>query len=225
MDKIKILIADDHSFIREGIKTMLEDAGDLEIIGEAENGREAIEKIKELSPDVVILDIAMPVMSGIEAARIIKKKFKSVNILALTIHNNDEYISRILRAGAIGYMLKNTEKNEFINAIRRVSKGKKYFSEEVSNIIFTGYLRKEQNQTSEKDQKRGKDTGNPLTKREREIVGNIAKGLSNKKIADKLFVSVRTVETHRKNIMRKLKVNNTALLVQYATRKGILLAD
>ena len=158
MDKIKILIADDHSFIREGIKTMLEDAGDLEIIGEAENGREAIEKIKELSPDVVILDIAMPVMSGIEAARIIKKKFKSVNILALTIHNNDEYISRILRAGAIGYMLKNTEKNEFINAIRRVSKGKKYFSEEVSNVIFKGYLSKEQNQTSEKDRQTGKDT-------------------------------------------------------------------
>ena len=167
----------------------------------------------------------MPVMSGIEAARIIKKKFKSVNILALTIHNNDEYISRILRAGAIGYMLKNTEKNEFINAIRRVSKGKKYFSEEVSNVIFKGYLSKEQNQTSEKDRQTGKDTDTPLTQREREIVRNIAKGLSSRKIADKLFVSVRTVETHRKNIMRKLKVNNTALLVQYATRKGILLAD
>ncbi len=207
---IKILIADDHQIVREGIKTMLREVQDFTIVGEAENGKEAIEKTKELSPDIVIIDISMPVMTGIEAIKIIKENFPRVKTLVITIHSEVEYIEQIFKSGATGCLYKNTGKSEFEIAIRAIVKGENYFSSIMSRILVEQkYFNKIDN--------------NPLTKREQEILKGIVEEFSNQEIADKLFISVRTVETHRKNMMRKLNINNNISLIKYAMKLGIIL--
>ena len=206
---IKILIADDHQIVREGIKNMLSEINDFEIVGEAENGKEAIEKVKELSPDIVIIDISMPVMTGIEAIKIIKENFPRVKTLVITIHSEVEYVEQIFKSGATGCLYKSAGKTEFELAIRTIANGQNYFSSIMSRILVEEkYFNKADN--------------NPLTKRELEILKWIAEEYSNQEIADKLFISVRTVETHRKNMMQKLNVNNTISLIKYAIKQGII---
>lgn len=209
MEKIRILIADDHSIVREGIKSMLNDVSDFEIVGEAENGKEAIEKINELFPDVIIMDISMPVMTGIEAIKIIKKEFSTVRTLVLTIHSEKEYIEQIYKSGASGCLYKNAGKNEFETAIRSINRGESYFTSKISNVLLGEYFSTHDKESS-------------LTKRELQILKSIVEELSNKEIADKLFISVRTVETHRKNIMQKLKIDSTIGLIKYAVKKGMV---
>ena len=214
MKKIKILIADDHSIVREGIKTMLKNIEDFNMVGEAENGKEAIEQTKKLSPDIIIMDISMPVMTGIEAIQIIKNDFPHVKTLVLTIHNEPEYIEQIFISGATGCLYKNAGKAEFELAIRTVNKGENYFSSGISNVLMHGHFNKKGNFQLHNE--------NPLTIREQEILKLIAEEFSNKQIAEKLFISIRTVETHRKNMMKKLNFNTTIALIKYAMEKGML---
>ncbi|MFI5222082.1 MAG: response regulator [Bacteroidia bacterium] len=218
MKKFKILIADDHSIVREGIKTMLKDVEGFEFIGEAENGKEAIEKIKKLSPDIFITDISMPEMSGIEAIQIVKKEFPNVKTLILTIHSEEEYIEQIFKSGATGCLYKNAGKNEFELAIRSVGIGENYYCRGLSNVLLKDYFNKKEK--SAKENQNEKNTY--LTFREKQILKLIAEEHSNSEIAEKLFISVRTVETHRKNMMQKLNLESTIALIKYAVHEGII---
>lgn len=215
MDKIRILLADDHALIRSGIATLLQANKDFVIVGEATDGEEAIQKTKELSPDIVIIDLSMPKLSGIEATAIIKKKYPSTSVLVLTMHENEEYVYQILKSGAGGYVLKSAGKEELSAAIRAVVKGEKFFSPRVSQLMAEGYIRRMEGQ------EKSTTTEVPLTKREIEILALVAKGLTNQQIASQLFISPRTVDTHRTNIMQKLDIHDVVNLVRYAIEHGI----
>ena len=209
MGKIKILIADDHSIVREGIKSMLNDVIDFDFVGEAENGKEAIEKINVLFPDIIIMDISMPIMTGIEAIKIIKKDYSEVKTIVLTIHSEKEYIEQIYKSGATGCLYKNAGKHEFESAIRAIYKGENYFSTDISNALLKEHFNSHDKEKS-------------LTQRELQILKLIVEEFSNHEIADNLFISVRTVETHRKNLMQKLNIDSTIGLIKYAVKKGLI---
>jgi len=209
----KVLIADDHELIRNGIKDMLLTSEEFKLVGEAEDGQEAIELSKKYSPDILIMDIAMPNVSGLEATETIKAEFPDIKILILTMHEDEEYIIRMYEAGASGYILKNAKMPELLDAIKTIAKGDFYFNNEVTQIMLKGM--QEKNRESAKPSSFEKDAS-VLTDREIEIVKLIADGLSNKEIAEHLFISVRTVETHRKNLMKKIKVKNTAEIIKFA---------
>jgi two-component system response regulator NreC len=216
MDKIRILLADDHPLIRSGIVTLLQSYKDFEIVGEAQDGEEAVEKTKVLKPDVLIIDLSMPKLSGIEATGIITKKHPDVKVLVLTMHENEEYVYQILKSGAGGYVLKSAGKEELSAAIRAVAKGEKFFSPRVSEIMAESYVRrKEGGETSSKVEVI------PLTRREKEILRLVVTGLTNQQIADQLCISPRTVDTHRTNIMQKLDIHDVANLVRYAIEHGM----
>ena len=193
MKNTTILIADDHDIIIDGIKSMISSSPNVEIIGEARNGKEAIEKAKTLNPDVILMDISMPEVTGIEATIIITKKFPQIKILALTQHENENYILQMFKAGASGYLLKNSRKAELLEAIECVINGEKYFSNKIADLIASEFYEN----TEEKVL---------LTSRERKIIKLVANDLNNHQIVEGLGISLRTVETHRRNIMRKLKV-------------------
>lgn len=212
MEKIKILIADDHRIVRDGIKSLLQDEKDMVVIAEAENGKQAIEILEKQKADVALMDIQMEVMNGIEATQMIKEKFPQTKVLALSMFSDYGFISKMLKAGATGYILKNADKTEITEAIRKVAKGENYFSFEVSEKILDRAKGKKEESSSMLIQ---------LTDREKEILKLIAEGLINKEIADKLFLSPLTVDTHRKNLLRKLNVKNTAGLVRYAVENGL----
>jgi two-component system response regulator DegU len=216
---VKIVLADDHGIVRDGIKSTLRDEKSFKIIGEASNGLEAIEKVKSLSPDVVIIDINMPEMNGIEATAIISKKYPDTKALVLSMHDNEDYILKSIEAGAAGYLLKDTNKEEFVKAINAVAKGEKYFSTSISNILATGYLHriKKEGVKSADD-----DSENALTRREKGILKLIVQGSSNREIADSLSISIRTIEVHRSNMMKKLKVKNAVELVKYAMENNLV---
>lgn len=220
MEKIRILLADDHTLIRTGIATLLQTSRDFEVVGEAQDGEEAIEKTKQLRPDVIIIDLSMPKLSGIEATQIIKKEYPDVNVLVLTMHESEEYVYQILKSGAAGYVLKSAGKEELSAAIRAVVRGERFFSPRVSQIMAEGYLRRV-DATGEHAQ--GEDV--PLTKREKEILTLVVKGLTNQQIADQLSISPRTVDTHRTNIMQKLDIHDVVNLVRYAIERGIVPAE
>lgn len=220
MDRIRILLADDHTLIRSGIATLLKTNRDFEIVGEAADGEEAVEKTKQLRPDVLVIDLSMPKLSGIEATRIIKKQYPDVNILVLTMHESEEYVYQIVKSGAGGYVLKSAGKEELSAAIRAVMRGERFFSPRVSEIMADGYLRRVE---SEGEQAKTDDV--PLTRREREILRLVVKGLTNQQIADQLNISPRTVDTHRTNIMQKLDIHEVANLVRYAIEHGIAPAE
>ena len=216
MDKIRVLLVDDHTLVRSGIATLLMSSKDIQVVGEAEDGDEAIRKAGELMPDVVVIDLSMPKLSGIEATRILKRKHPGMQVLVLTMHENEEYVFQILKSGASGYVLKSAGKEELSAAIRAASKGEKFFSPRISQLMAEGYMRRV-----------GQESGGehrpevPLTRRELEILSLVVRGLTNQQIADQLYISPRTVDTHRTNIMQKLDIHDVANLVRYAMDHGI----
>jgi DNA-binding NarL/FixJ family response regulator len=212
MNPITILLADDHDVVRKGMKMLLEDETDVKVIGEASDGLDAIEKIKVLMPNVVILDLTMPRMNGIEAAKIISEQYPSVKILIFSMHHNREYIVNSVENGANGYLLKDTGKEELMRAIKVVSDGRKYFPPEISEVIIDELLAK----TANSQDNSGKPIFQKITPKEKEILGMIVQGFNSREIADKLFLSIRTVDNHRANMMKKTKAKNTADLVMMA---------
>jgi DNA-binding NarL/FixJ family response regulator len=212
MKKIKILIADDHSLIRTGISTLLQG-----VVGEATNGEEAVEMTRKVQPDVLIIDLSMPKMNGIEATRVIRERYPQTRVLVLTMHENEEYIYQIFNSGAGGYVLKNSSREELYEAVRAVSNGEKFFSTRVSEIMVEGFIKR-----GEAPHREVSSADVPLTKREKEILTLVAEGMTNQEIADKLFISPRTVDTHRTNIMQKLDIHDVALLARYAVEHGLI---
>lgn len=210
MEDIKVVLADDHVVVRNGIKILLENEGEIKVIGEASNGEEALAIVKNLQPDVLIIDIRMPIMTGLEATSKLKTVSANTKALILSMHNDEEYILQSVESGAAGYLLKDTSKEEFIKAIRTVNQGGKYFSGDISNVLVNSYLNVKTGKTSASTVE--PDEQYDLTKREKQILKLILDGTGNKEIADQLDKSIRTIETHRFNIMKKLKVNSVVEL-------------
>lgn len=217
MNKIKVLIADDHKIFRDGIRSILEKEKDLEVVDEAANGREVLERLESTKVDVIILDLDIGKPTGIEVTSIISEKYPDVKVLILSMIGLHDFVIQALETGATGYILKNTGKDEVITAIRSVAKGDSYFSKEVSSILV------EQLHKPRTIKKRPE--GIPLTAREIEVLQLIAQEFSNPEIARKLFISIRTVDTHRRNLLEKLGLKNTAGLVKYAISKGLVKED
>ena len=215
MRKVRILLADDHNILRQGLRLLLEREPGFEVIGEAADGREAVERAEATKPDVAVLDIAMPNMSGIEAAQRISTLLPHAGIIILSMHSDEGYVLRVLKAGAKGYLLKDSAENDLIEAIKAVSKGKAFFSPEISKILAEDYVREAKKRGAE-------DSYELLTSREREILHLLAEGKSNKDIATLLNLSLYTVETHRRNLQDKLNLHSIAELILYAVRKGII---
>jgi len=210
---INILLADDHRIVREGLKNLLEIESDMEVIGEADNGREAVRLAVKLKPDIIIMDIGMPELNGVDATRQILNQIPEARVIALSMHSEDEFIRRVLVAGASAYLLKDCAADELAVAVRRVHSGRKYLSQDISEIIMRDFVK-----SKWMDKKSGFTS---LTDREREVLQLLAEGKSNKDISEKLFVSVKTIESHRKNIMDKLQLFTIPELTKYAIRNGI----
>jgi two-component system response regulator NreC len=215
MRKLRILLGDDHTLVRQGLRKILEERADWEVVAETSDGREAVRQGLALQPDVAILDIGMPLMNGIEATRQIVRRSPTVRVLILSMHSNEAYIIQALKAGAKGYLLKDSADVDLVRAVASVAAGKSFFSPAVSKVMLDDYVR----HLSEKGVA---DRYDSLSEREREIFQLIAEGHSNKEIADILSVSPATVETHRAHILQKLDVHNTAELVLYAVRRGVV---
>jgi len=215
MKTIRILLADDHTILRAGLKMMLNAQPDMEVIGEAQDGRQAIQEAQKLQPDIILMDITMPDMNGIEATRQIKKLMPEVKVLMLTMHEHDEYVFQALRAGASGYMLKEAADTELITALHVIQSGQFYLSPTAQSIVVGDYLQRVR--TGEE-----KDSYSTLTEREREILKLVAEGYTNNQIAERLVISPKTVDTHRTHIMDKLNLHSRAELVKYAMRRGLL---
>lgn len=215
MNKIKLLIADDHSFIIDGIVALLSNDTKFEVIGISNSGKDVIDKFELLKPDIVIMDISMPEISGIEATRLIIGKHPAAKIIALTQHDDIEYILEFLKVGGLGYILKTANKNELIEAITTVHIGSKYISASISKILVENLIFSNKKEGSEKEI--------PLTKREVEIIKLISDDLTNNAIAEKLNISLRTVETHRRNLMQKLDVKSTVALIRWALQHKIMI--
>lgn len=215
MSKLRILIADDHTLVRQGFKRILEDHPDWTVVAEASDGREAVRLALELMPDVAILDVAMPLMNGVDAAAQIVRRAPSVHVLMLSMHSEDASISRALRAGARGYLLKESVDADLIRAVASVAAGESFFSPAVASVMLDDYVR------HLADKGIG-DRFESLSEREREIFQLVAEGQSNKKIAERLCISPATVETHRAHILQKLDLHSTAELVLYAVRRGVI---
>ena len=214
MDKIRILLVDDHTILREGIRSLLEMQADFEVVAEAENGRQAVDLVRQLKPDVVLMDIAMPLLNGIHATEQIRRETRCSHILILSQHESEEYIRRALAAGASGFLLKDTDTTELVNAIRAVYRGESILSPAVTRLVIEDYLRWGDIQPA--------DTSDGLTPREREVLQLIAEGYTNKQIAEILCISIKTVQAHRGNLMSKLDLHNKAELIKYAIQKKII---
>ncbi len=213
--KIRILLADDHTILRAGLKMMLNAQPDMEVVGEAQDGRQAIQETQRLVPDIILMDITMPDMNGIEATRQIKKLLPDIRILILTMHEHDEYVFQALRAGASGYMLKEAADTELISALHIIQSGQFYLSPMAQSVMVGDYLQRVR--VGEE-----KDSYSSLTEREREILKLVAEGYTNNQIAERLVISPKTVDTHRTHIMDKLNLHSRAELVKYAMRRGLL---
>ena len=215
MDKtITVVIADDHMIVRDGLRSLLERQPDMEVVAEADNGRMALKLVKELSPDVVIMDIGMRELNGIDATRQIVKMSPGVKVLALSMYSDKRFIKGMFKAGASGYMLKDSAFNELADAIRVIVEDKIYISPSVANIVTEDYLK----QSPESD----RSTRSLLTSRELEVLQLLVEGMSTKQIASSLRLSIKTIESHRSRVMKKVNVNNIADLTKYAIREGII---
>jgi DNA-binding NarL/FixJ family response regulator len=215
MRKIRVLLADDHQLMRSGIRLMLEREADLSVVGEASDGREAVALAKSLRPDVVVMDIGMANLNGIEAAQQMTGDRPEIAVVMLSMHSDESYVLRALKAGARGYLLKDSAEADLIKAVHSVAGGKSFFSPAVSKVLLDDYVRKLRRSGTE-------DAYDLLTPREREVLQLIAEGKSNKDIANLLNLSVYTVESHRANLMEKLNVRGLPELILYAVRKGII---
>jgi DNA-binding NarL/FixJ family response regulator len=216
---VRILIADDHEVVRKGLRSLLEGEGSLEVVGEASNGREAVEKTVALKPDVVVLDIGMPELNGLEATRQIVKAAPRTEVLILTVFETEEVIREVLRAGARGYVLKSDAGRLLLSAIEAVSQHKPFFTSRVSELVLAGFLSGDQVRPDNEH-----PPGAPLTPREREVLQLLAEGKTNKEVAAALGIGLKTVETHRMNLMAKLGLHSVVDLVRYAIRNGIVAA-
>lgn len=215
MKKLRILLADDHIVMRTGLRALLERQPNLEVVGESENGRDAISQVESAKPDVVVMDVGMPILNGIEATKTIVSEHAGVAVVILSMHADESYVMRALKAGAKAYLLKDSAPADLLGAIQAVSQGKSFFSPKVSRILAEDYVRILK-------QKGGVDSYDLLTSREREILQLLVEGKANKEVAAILNISPYTVETHRKHILEKLNLHNPAELILYAVRKGII---
>ncbi len=215
MEKIRLLLVDDHTLVRQGIRSLLETQEDIEVVAEASGGHEAIAKAAELRPDVILMDLAMPDLNGMEATQQIKREHPEIQVLALSMHGTDDYLFRVLEAGASGYLLKEAEAAELTAAIRAVHAGGAFIYPSLAKRLIEQFLMR----VGSGEERSSYDT---LTAREREILTFIGDGLTNEEIADRLSLSVHTVQTHRSNIMEKLGLHNRAQLVTYAARVRLI---
>jgi two-component system response regulator NreC len=215
MKKINLILADDHAVVRSGLRMLLEAQPDIEIVAEVETGKEAVRQVSLLRPDVVLMDIQMPDMNGIEATKQIRKLAPETAVLALTMHEDDQYFFEMIHAGASGYVPKRAAPDELVSAIRAVSKGDVFLYPSLASRLVKDYLKR----ASGDDNRMASDN---LTPREQEVLILIAEGLSNAEIADKLVISIKTVDRHRENIMRKLNMHSRIDLVKYAIRRGLI---
>ena len=212
---IHVIVADDHGIVRKGVRYLLQQELDIEVIGEAENGRDAVRLAAEKRPQVVIMDIAMPQLNGIDAAAQITKANPLTGVIILSMHSDEEFLLRGLSAGAKGYLLKDSAEPDLVRAVRAVAQGKTFFSSDIAHMLLEDYVRRVRHETLT-------DSYELLTEREREVLQLLAEGRSNKEVSQKLNLSLHTVETHRTNFMQKLKLHNTAEIVIYAMRKQII---
>jgi two-component system nitrate/nitrite response regulator NarL len=210
--RIKLLLADDHPVVRKGIASCLARHQQVEVIGEASDGLETVRRARELTPDIILMDIDMPHMNGLAVTELLRKELPQVKVLVLSMHSNTEYVLRIIQSGARGYILKEASPDELVKAIETVQGGESFFSTDVARVALNQFVRGN-----------GEDPhATQLTRREREVLIQIAEGLSNKEIASHLGVGVRTVETHRERIMRKLNIHSVAGLTKFAISKGLI---
>ena len=215
MNKIRVFLADDHIVFREGTRALLEKTPDIEVVGEAGDGTETVTRVRELVPDVVLMDITMPGLNGLEATRQIKQEHPEVNILVLTIHDSDQYLRQTFQAGASGYVVKTTAVGELVLAIRTVNHGDVFLYPSIARIIVDRFLQK-----ARAGEESARHDG--LTKREKEVVRLVAEGCRNTEIAQQLGISLRTVQAHRANVLAKLGAHDRTDLVRYAIREGII---
>ena len=215
METIRVLLADDHTIVRKGLRSLLDEEPNINVIAEAEDGREAVEKALELLPDVVVMDISMPLVNGLEATRTILRQNPQIKIIVLTVHTDSEYIFQILNAGSSGYLVKNSAPEELVTAIHAVHQGGSYLSPSISKKVVNRFVEQNKELISE-------DSYSTLTNREREILQLIAEGYSTREVAESLHISVKTAETHRANMMAKLDLSNMVDLMKYAIRRGII---
>ena len=215
MKTIKVLIADDHAIVRKGIGFILGQEWDIEVVGEAEDGREAISLTQEIKPDIVLMDISMPRLNGLEATRRIKKALPEIKVIVLSMYNDEEYVFKILKAGSSGYVLKQSAPRELITAIHEVYKGNSFLSPPISSKLIEKWMQNEETAANG-------DLYDTLSDREKEVLQLIAEGLTNREMSRELNLSVKTIETHRSTLMRKLNISHTAGLTRYAIIKGII---
>ena len=215
MGKIRIILADDHTILREGIQALIDNQPDMQVVGEAQDGHSAVRMATQLKPDLVIMDIAMPLLNGLEATRQIKKSCPGTQILILTMHENEEYIRQALASGAMGYILKDAAARELLDAIRSIQQGEAVLSPAITRLVIEDYLR--WGDTRPKD-----DGTSVLSDREREVLQLIAEGYANKQIGEILCISIKTVQAHRANLMKKLDLHDRGDLIKYAIQKKII---
>jgi len=214
MSKIRLLLVDDHQVVRAGLRMLFQAEEDMEIAGEVDSGKEAIKAVRELKPDVVIMDVAMPGMSGIEATRLIKEAYPNTAVLALTMHEDEQYFFEMLSAGAAGYIPKRAAPDDLVSAIRVVSQGNVFLYPTLAKSLVKDFVQRSESGSA--------PIAEELTPREREVLTHIAEGYTNREIAEALVISIKTVERHRENILRKLNMHDRVGLVKYAIEKGLI---
>ncbi len=215
MDKIRILIAEDHETVREGLRLIIDNQTDMEVVGEASDGREAIARARELLPDVLVMDVSMPELNGLLAAAKLKRVAPEIKIITLTRHTDEAYLQELLQAGVSGYVLKQSASNELLRAIRVVAGGGNYLDSAITGKVFNNY-------SAKREKVRGEMRGAPLTTRESEVLRQIAWGYSNKEIAERLDISVKTVESHKAKSLQKLNMRKRTDIIHYAVLQGWL---
>jgi len=217
MDKIKIMLVDDHQIVRDGIKSLLSDCTSIEIIAEAKDGNELFRILNSKTPDIILLDISLPGMSGIEVSKRMRVDFPNIKILMLSMYTSEDFIFNALKAGVMGYLPKNTTRDELLQAINEIASNREYFSKSISDTILKSYVN-----TAKNGSEISNDTLDNLTNREREILHYVVEGNNNNTIAQQLCISIRTVETHKSSIMKKLNLSNTVDLIKFAIRNHLI---